>query len=798
MSADNVLIGPYKRTKEIGRGSFATVYEGYHANKKQLVAIKSIYKGRLNKKIRENLTQEIEILKELHHPHVVRLLDFHETPRDMHIVLEYCILGDLTTFIRRRDHVSKHRSTRHILSNYPNPRHGGLNEVLSRHFLQQLATAVRFLRERGLVHRDLKPQNLLLLPPPAYMDTKYTTPPEPVAGLKTLPMLKVADFGFARPLAEASLADTMCGSPLYMAPEILRSKGYGAEADLWSIGTVLYEMVTAKPPFRATNHMELIQKIEQSRDHIKFPENVQVSAELKQFIRGLLKVQPSQRMKFEEFFSHNVVIGTIPGLVDGDAQIYPMAALSPAVTNAENEKPVASTSNTPVTASHPTPTNTTAFTPPEERPFSTEKRSPRETRAATINRRQSLTSNQNAYAEKHASCQPRTPLSPLDRQSSSKSSSPVQQPIANHAPFHKHSAELEAEARRNAKTLAARREMEREKTAREERTAMDIALERDYIFVEKRSVEVNYLADAFAEEMAVATTTPKQASDGKHRNMQQQQQQRRNTERAMTHRRKQSSDTDHHSSPQSAASPDSGAGLPRVDSSPVTHSKALAIRPAPGQRDGSSDTLRRKLSLERKFGYSPTSATNALSKALNMATGRLFGYSFASQNSANSARNGRRSPFGYNPFPAYPLSNKNIQMDADGFGLRGSMKTPLGPGRPAPDEDTRVLHVIEECATRSDVVYGFAEVKFKQLVPFTPSQQPDTGMNGHLKEEPYFARVNGSEEEAHPFESRQQYERSLRLPVGPEWTTKTTFQDATKPRVMLKQGIIKPLEKPLV
>ncbi|KAI5302007.1 Serine/threonine-protein kinase [Ascosphaera atra] len=206
------------------------------------------------------------------------------------------------------------------MTNYPNPRHGGLHEVLSRHFLQQLATAVRFLRERGLVHRDLKPQNLLLLPPPAYADPLAAPAVQPMAGLRTLPMLKVADFGFARHLAEASLADTMCGSPLYMAPEILRSKGYGAEADLWSIGTVLYEMVTARPPFRAANHMELIQKIEGTRDHIRFPEGVAVSSELKAFIRGLLKVEPSRRMGFEEFFGHNVVVGEIPGLVEADLQ----------------------------------------------------------------------------------------------------------------------------------------------------------------------------------------------------------------------------------------------------------------------------------------------------------------------------------------------------------------------------------------------------------------------------------------------------------------------------------------------
>ena len=74
-------------------------------------------------------------------------------------------------------------------------------------------------------------------------------------------MLKIADFGFARSLPSTSLAETLCGSPLYMAPEILRYEKYDAKADLWSVGTVLYEMVVGRPPFRATNHVELLRKI---------------------------------------------------------------------------------------------------------------------------------------------------------------------------------------------------------------------------------------------------------------------------------------------------------------------------------------------------------------------------------------------------------------------------------------------------------------------------------------------------------------------------------------------------------
>jgi len=135
-----------------------------------------------------------------------------------------------------------------------------------------------------------------------------------------LPILKVADFGFARSLPHLSLAETLCGSPLYMAPEILRYEKYDAKADLWSVGTVLYEMCAGKPPFRAQNHVELLRRIEKAQDVITFPGEsvvedrtgspspsghhaaVFISEDIKDLIRQLLKRNPVERISFEEFF----------------------------------------------------------------------------------------------------------------------------------------------------------------------------------------------------------------------------------------------------------------------------------------------------------------------------------------------------------------------------------------------------------------------------------------------------------------------------------------------------------------
>lgn len=158
------------------------------------------------------------------------------------------------------------------------------------------------MRGQDIIHRDIKPQNLLLSPDPV----SESNPP----------LLQVADFGFARFLPQASMAETLCGSPLYMAPEILRYEKYDAKADLWSTGAVLYEMCCGRPPFRAQNHVELLKKIERNQDKITFPDEQPtddpklqyarlnpVAPDLKDLLRKLLKKNPVERMSFVDFFA---------------------------------------------------------------------------------------------------------------------------------------------------------------------------------------------------------------------------------------------------------------------------------------------------------------------------------------------------------------------------------------------------------------------------------------------------------------------------------------------------------------
>ncbi|PCH36885.1 other/ULK/ULK protein kinase [Wolfiporia cocos MD-104 SS10] len=308
---DDEELKPYVIVSDLGKGSFATVYRGYNENTHQEVAIKTVNRANLSPKLLENLQGEIDILKRLSHRHITKLIDIVHAERNIYLIIEFCAGGDLSNYIKKRGRVE---GLEYVPSPgaapiyYPHPRTGGLDEIVVRSFLRQLARAIKFLRQRNYIHRDIKPQNLLLNP--AGADDMARGHPLGV------PVLKVADFGFARSLPREVMAETLCGSPLYMAPEILRYEKYDAKADLWSVGAVLYEMAVGKPPFRASNHLELIKKIEGAKG-IKFPDEdptVQsraaaageelkpIPVDIKKLIRCLLKRIPAERCSFEEFF----------------------------------------------------------------------------------------------------------------------------------------------------------------------------------------------------------------------------------------------------------------------------------------------------------------------------------------------------------------------------------------------------------------------------------------------------------------------------------------------------------------
>jgi serine/threonine-protein kinase ULK/ATG1 len=591
--------------------------------------------------------------------------------------MEFCELGDLSLFIKKRSSLSEHEATKDMIRKYPLPAVGGLNEVVVRHFLQQIASALEFMREKALLHRDIKPQNLLLVPSrrwyeknrgertPVMIDDQSEIP---ARGIESLPMLKIADFGFARFLPSLELAETLCGSPLYMAPEILRYEKYDAKADLWSVGTVLHEMMVGKPPFRASNHVELLRKIEKNDDRIKFPEGLAISDGMKRLIRSLLKRNPTERVSYEVFFTDEVIKSDIPGLVGDDRPREPLAQnlasrisrTRPSDTFSSSPKgkhldaevsphtevpPGSSTART----SRPSSRTESYHTPPKGN-FIDDRPSTEGQYSAPHERRPTLTSAATAPGkpqEKTISAAAAT----MERRNS-RATPPVGTSMLKE--------HLEREPRR----------IPNEKTQREarERAAQDIAFERDYVLVEKRQVEVN----AFADELALSPQVG-------------------NTQGAMVRRATTST------TPLSSTAPASNQ-----------------IRQGAMQIVGRQGPMHQRAgSYERRYGRSPTSATSAISKALNMANFRLFGMGF----SPPSGKGPSPPPQGYAPFPTYPTEQSSMLMIGDG-----------GRTMDSRDEDTRIASQIEDLAHRSDVVWGFADIKYQQLLPSRPVSSHGLGL----------------------------------------------------------------------
>lgn len=159
-------------------------------------------------------------------------------------------------------------------------------------FLIQLAGAIKALYTKGIVHRDLKPQNILL----SHNNGKHYPLPSEIT-------LKIADFGFARFLHGGVMAATLCGSPMYMAPEVIMSLQYDAKADLWSLGTIVYQCLTGKAPFQAQTPNELKSYYENNIELTpKLPKDI--SPDLADLLLSLLRRNSKDRISFEAFFNH--------------------------------------------------------------------------------------------------------------------------------------------------------------------------------------------------------------------------------------------------------------------------------------------------------------------------------------------------------------------------------------------------------------------------------------------------------------------------------------------------------------
>lgn len=244
----------YELGRLLGQGTFAKVYHGRNLKTGQSVAIKIIDKEKvLQVGLIDQIKREISVMRLVRHPNVVRLYEVMASKTKIYFAMEYVKGGELF------DKVAK----------------GKLKEDVARKYFQQLIGAVDFCHSRGVYHRDLKPENLLL-------DENGN--------------LKVSDFGLSA-LFESRRKDgllhTTCGTPAYVAPEVINKKGYdGAKADIWSCGVILFVLLAGYLPFHDSNLMEMYRKI--SKGDFKCPQ--WIPAEVRKLLSRILDPSPSTRM----------------------------------------------------------------------------------------------------------------------------------------------------------------------------------------------------------------------------------------------------------------------------------------------------------------------------------------------------------------------------------------------------------------------------------------------------------------------------------------------------------------------
>ncbi|XP_055840590.1 serine/threonine-protein kinase SIK2 isoform X2 [Episyrphus balteatus] len=258
-----IRVGFYDIEKTIGKGNFAVVKLARHRITKNEVAIKIIDKSQLDTSNLQKVYREVEIMKRLDHPHIIKLYQVMETKNMIYIVSEYASQGEIFDYIAKCGRMSEHAA---------------------RMKFWQILSAVEYCHNRGIVHRDLKAENLLL-------DSNMN--------------IKIADFGFSNMYKIGELLSTWCGSPPYAAPEVFEGKKYtGPEIDIWSLGVVLYVLVCGALPFDGSTLQSLRDRVLSGRFRIPFF----MSSECEHLIRKMLVLEPTRRYTIEQIKQHRWLV----------------------------------------------------------------------------------------------------------------------------------------------------------------------------------------------------------------------------------------------------------------------------------------------------------------------------------------------------------------------------------------------------------------------------------------------------------------------------------------------------------
>ncbi|AGO11390.1 AaceriACR142Wp [[Ashbya] aceris (nom. inval.)] len=257
----------------VGQGAFATVKKAVERNTGKTFAVKIINKRKVMGNV-DGVTRELEVLRRLNHPRIVSLKGFYEDDESYYLLMEFVSGGDLMDFVAA---------------------HGSVGEDAGREITRQILEAVRYIHEQGISHRDLKPDNILI------------EQDDPV-------LVKITDFGLAKIQDNTTFMKTFCGTLAYVAPEVIGGKNpegneakgnlYSSLVDMWSIGCLVYVILTGHLPFSGSTQEQLYKQIANGSYHEGPLKDYRISDEARDFIDSLLQINPVDRLTAERALQH--------------------------------------------------------------------------------------------------------------------------------------------------------------------------------------------------------------------------------------------------------------------------------------------------------------------------------------------------------------------------------------------------------------------------------------------------------------------------------------------------------------
>lgn len=247
----------YTIKSKIGSGSYSKVYKAVDSESSIEVAIKIINTSKLSSSLIQRLSKEIQILKDLDHINIIALLNYSVTEKHIYLVMDFCnggTIGDKIGILTEESQIKE--------------------------IIKQILDGMLYLQNKNILHRDIKPANILVT-----SDN----------------VIKIIDFGFSSDLKDNDMYSTICGTPMYMSPELLKCESYNKKTDLWSLGVIAYELIHHKNPFgNPRNISQLIESIKKKNFYYKSS----ISPQCLEFISSLLQESPDMRPDLVELCNH--------------------------------------------------------------------------------------------------------------------------------------------------------------------------------------------------------------------------------------------------------------------------------------------------------------------------------------------------------------------------------------------------------------------------------------------------------------------------------------------------------------